>query len=552
MVNFPQPGYIKVPENFPVTWQKDEYKDLLWIWDDIHSPLPATTLQQSINRQTGRGIGLAARELRVPPGGPRRDFNGYAYIAYLKTEPDNASIEAHKEKLLGITPTFLKDWNNKYLPEIIENNLKIREFISEAEDEPLIEHLEKTMDVMQRHYYLHFLVIFTLFGATERFSSLYETISGSSDQLKPYELLQGSQNKSLEASEELYNIAKMIKSNQTLSNIFNQTNIRPMRRALRDHPMGNEIDQEISSYLETYGYRSISEDISSKLWIEDPAYPLMTLKSYVLGPERDFQAELLEKKVSASNQFSDLVDLAKSQKRIDLEDLDDSLQQARKLWPLREDHAYYIDQQSNAFARLLILKFANSLVKNNVILNPNDIFHLELDEIKQAVADPSVGLTSTVEQRKLDFNNFRREVPPRFLGTMYTDPPIIEGELSKFFNPVANTKSDPMQERSRLRGTAGSPGIHTGPARVILTPESFDSVEPGDVLVTRTTNPSWAPLFGTIGALVADSGGVLSHGAIVARELSLPAVMGTKVGTSAIKTGDIITVDGNTGTVTIG
>ena len=278
----------------------------------------------------------------------------------------------------------------------------------------------------------------------------------------------------------------------------------------------------------------------------------MTLKSYVLGPERDFQAELLEKKVSASNQFSDLVDLAKSQKRIDLEDLDDSLQQARKLWPLREDHAYYIDQQSNAFARLLILKFANSLVKNNVIPNPNDIFHLELDEIKQAVADPSVGLTTTIEQRKLDFNNFRREVPPRFLGTMYTDPPIIEGELSKFFNPVANTRSDPMQERSLLRGTAGSPGIHTGPARVILTPESFDSVEPGDVLVTRTTNPSWAPLFGTIGALVADSGGVLSHGAIVARELSLPAVMGTKVGTSAIKTGDIITVDGNTGTVTIG
>ena len=182
--------------------------------------------------------------MRVPPGGPRRDFNGYAYIAYLKTEPDNASIEAHKEKLRGITPAFLKDWNNKYLPEIIENNLKIREFISEAEDEPLIEHLEKTMDVMQRHYYLHFLVIFTLFGATERFSSLYETISGSSDQLKPYELLQGSQNKSLEASEELYNIAKMIKSNQTLSNIFNQANIRPMRRALRDHPMGNEIDQE--------------------------------------------------------------------------------------------------------------------------------------------------------------------------------------------------------------------------------------------------------------------------------------------------------------------
>ena len=551
MVNFPRPGYIKPPERFPVTWQKDEYKDLLWIWDDIHSPLPATTLQQSINRQTGRGIGLAARELRVPPGGPRRDFNGYAYIAYLETKPDISAIEIHKQKLRDITPSFMEAWNSNYLPEIINNNSIIRGFIAAAEDEPLVEQLEKTMAIMQRHYYLHFLVIFTLFGATERFSNLYERITGSSDQLKPYELLQGSHNKSLEASEELYNIAKIIKPNQTLSNIFNQANIRPMRRALRDHPMGNEIDQEIDSYLETYGYRSISEDISSKLWIEDPAYPLMTLKSYVLGPERDFQAELIEKKIGAARQFSDLRSRAKSHNQVTLDDLDDALQEARNLWPLREDHAYYIDQQSNAFTRLLILKFANRLVKNNVISSLSDIFHLELDEIKQAVSDPHIELAPTVEKRKLDFNNFRREVPPRFLGTMYTDPPIIEGELNKFFNPVANAKSDPIQERNVLRGTAASPGIHTGPARVILTPESFDSVEPGDVLVTRTTNPSWAPLFGTIGALVADSGGVLSHGAIVARELSLPAVMGTKLGTNTIKTGDIVTVDGNTGAVSI-
>jgi pyruvate,water dikinase len=134
---------------------------------------------------------------------------------------------------------------------------------------------------------------------------------------------------------------------------------------------------------------------------------------------------------------------------------------------------------------------------------------------------------------------------------MYDDPPLITGELSKFFNPVANINTDPLEERNVLRGTAGSPGMHTGPAKVILTPESFDSVQPGDVLVTRTTNPSWAPIFGTIGALVADSGGVLSHGAIVARELSLPAVMGTKIGTRLIKTGDVVTVDGNNGAVTI-
>lgn len=551
MANFPQPGYIVPPKQFPISWQREEHKEMLWIWDDIHSPLPSTTLQQSINRQTGRGIGLASRELKVPPGGPRRDFNGYAYIAYLPTEPTQIDVENHKRKLSEITPNFLNDWNTKYLPEIIANNLKLKEFSTNLKPDSLINDLDQTIEIMQRHYYIHFLVIFTLFGATERFSNYYELITRSSDQVKPYELLQGSINKSIEASEELYNIAKLIKSNQTINNIFNQTNIRSIRRALRTHPMGESIDQEIESYLDVFGYRSISEDISSKLWIEDPAYPLMTLRSYVSGADRDFKAEIESKQKFAVQQFQDLLALASQNTDIDLDELTESMNQAKALWPLREDHAYYIDQQSWAFTRLVVLKCADQLVLRSLIGNKNDIFHLNLDEIKQGLSETTINFHDVVLERKSAYNGFRRGVPPRFLGKMYDTPPLITGELSKFFNPVANVDTNPIEERSILRGTAGSPGLHTGPAKVILTPESFDSVEPGDVLVTRTTNPSWAPIFGTIGALVADSGGVLSHGAIVARELSLPAVMGTKIGTTLIKTGDVVTVDGNTGAVTI-
>ncbi len=551
MVNFPQPGYIETPEQFPVSWQREEHKEMLWIWDDIHSPLPSTTLQQSLNRETGRGIGLASRELKVPPGGPRRDFNGYAYIAYLPTEPQQIDIDTHKQRLSEITPGFLNEWNTNYLPEIISNNLKLKEFSVSSNSDSLAADLDQTVKIMQRHYYIHFLVIFTLFGATERFSNHYELITGSTDTVKPYELLQGSSNKSIEASEELYNIAQLIKSNQTLNNIFSQTNIRSIRRALRDHPMGENVDQEIDSYLELFGYRSISEDISSKLWIEDPAYPLMTIRSYVSGPERDFSAELGAKKQLSVENFESLLAQASKNPEINLDDLKSSMNEAKILWPLREDHAYYIDQQSWALTRLVVLKCANELVQKGVIKNSNDIFHLQLNEIKEGLSEDINDFSDIISDRKSAYNQFRQGVPPRFLGKMYEHPPRITGELSKFFNPVANVDVNPVQERNVLRGTAGSPGIHTGPAKVILTPESFDSVQPGDVLVTRTTNPSWAPIFGTIGALVADSGGILSHGAIVARELSLPAVMGTKIGTTLIKTGDLITVDGNTGAVTI-
>jgi phosphoenolpyruvate synthase/pyruvate phosphate dikinase len=84
-----------------------------------------------------------------------------------------------------------------------------------------------------------------------------------------------------------------------------------------------------------------------------------------------------------------------------------------------------------------------------------------------------------------------------------------------------------------------------------LTPESFSSVNPGDILVTRTTNPSWAPIFGVIGGLITDSGGVLSHGAIVAREMNLPAVMGTKGATTLIVDGQLVTINGTTGVITL-
>ena len=129
--------------------------------------------------------------------------------------------------------------------------------------------------------------------------------------------------------------------------------------------------------------------------------------------------------------------------------------------------------------------------------------------------------------------------------------PVLDSELAKFFNPFG-TPAGATDEGSRtLRGTPGAPGTHTGRARIVLSPEEFDHVQAGDILVTRTTNPSWTPLFGIIGALVTDSGGVLSHGAIVAREVGLPAVVGTKGATETISDGQVITVDGNRGLLTL-
>ena len=111
--------------------------------------------------------------------------------------------------------------------------------------------------------------------------------------------------------------------------------------------------------------------------------------------------------------------------------------------------------------------------------------------------------------------------------------------------------SDSDLDSGMLRGVAGSGGVKTGPARIVRSPDEFNKIRPGDVLVCTSTSPSWKPLFGSLSALVSDSGGVLSHTAIVAREYKLPAVVGVKSGTATITDGQLVTVDGDKGIVTL-
>ena len=101
-----------------------------------------------------------------------------------------------------------------------------------------------------------------------------------------------------------------------------------------------------------------------------------------------------------------------------------------------------------------------------------------------------------------------------------------------------------------LKGMSASPGLVEGVARVIFSPDQIGEIQEGEILVAPLTAPSWAPIFGKIAATVTDTGGMMSHAAIVCREYGLPAVTGTSFATSTIKTGDRIRVDGNTGVVT--
>lgn len=140
--------------------------------------------------------------------------------------------------------------------------------------------------------------------------------------------------------------------------------------------------------------------------------------------------------------------------------------------------------------------------------------------------------------RKAEWRAQRRAVPPAMLP-----------RGSRWGRLVAWDKQDPLG--STLKGVGASAGRVTAPACVLLGPEDFGEMKPGCVLVAVTTTPAWTPLFTMAVAVVTDIGGPLSHTSIVAPEYGIPAVMATGMATRRIHSGDVITVDGSAGTVTL-
>jgi pyruvate,water dikinase len=221
-----------------------------------------------------------------------------------------------------------------------------------------------------------------------------------------------------------------------------------------------------------------------------------------------------------------------------------ALQAAQAAWPLEEDHAFYIDQRALAAVRLELLGLGRRFAAEGKLAQAEDIWFLKYDELTTAVANDA-DLTDLTRARKQEHEAQRTLEAPPFLGS----PPTGAGDpgLEKFFGKAG----PPELEGTLLRGSPASAGRVTGTARVIARIDELDRVQAGDILVCRSTTPPWTPVFGSIIGLVTDTGGVLSHGAIVAREYRLPAVVGTKIGTRVIADGQTITVDGERGEVTL-
>ena len=195
------------------------------------------------------------------------------------------------------------------------------------------------------------------------------------------------------------------------------------------------------------------------------------------------------------------------------------------------------------------MEMGKRLAEAGTLATAGDVFVLGTDEIAAAAgASPAPDHTGLVEARKKEMEHFGSLKPPPFMGTDYGPPPpgLVSDALGKFFGAPAE-QDDAADDT--VAGNAGSSGKVRGTARVLRSLDEADRLGVGEILVAQSTSPSWTPLFGIAAGIVTDTGGILSHCAVVAREYNIPAVVGTGVATSTIMDGQTIEVDGDAGRV---
>ncbi|MEG4226050.1 phosphoenolpyruvate synthase [Microcoleus sp. N9_B2] len=301
---------------------------------------------------------------------------------------------------------------------------------------------------------------------------------------------------------------------------------------------GQEARDAIIAFLNKYGIRCVGEiDITRTRWSEKPT----TLVPLILSNIKNFEPNASNRKFEQGRRSA----LKKEQELLDrLKQLPDGEQKAKETKRMidlirnfigyREYPKYGIVSRYFVYKQAL-LKESEQLVQANFIHEKEDIYYLTFEEFHEAVRTSKLDYQIVV-QRKDEYKLHEKLTPPRAITS---DGEIIAGEYKRENLPAGAIVGIPV-----------SCGVIEGRGRVILNMEDAD-LEDGDILVTSFTDPSWTPLFVSIKGLVTEVGGLMTHGAVIAREYGLPAVVGVENATKLIKDGQRIRVHGTEGYVEI-
>ncbi|NUT73225.1 PEP/pyruvate-binding domain-containing protein [Pseudarthrobacter sp. C4D7] len=344
---------------------------------------------------------------------------------------------------------------------------------------------------------------------------------------------------------ELWHLAQGIQEDAESRTALMAGDPAALAAAFRAGRLPARLDAGLARFLGRYGHRAVGEiDVGLPRWSEEPDHILGILANYLRldDPAVAPDAQFSKAAEDAETQVDRLTARAAARSSIRGRLVRAALRRARMFAGLREQPKYQLVLGLGEVRRQLLL-VGTELAQAGALERRDDVFFLDFAEVRQALTGTSAGnpapapdLKALVAVRRQDYaRELKRRHIPRVLLSDGTEPEAARTAVGSAANGT-------------LAGSPASAGMVTAAARVILDPVGA-RLEPGEILVAPSTDPGWTPLFLTAGGLVMEMGGPNSHGAVVAREYGIPAVVGVPDATGLISTGQKITVDGGAGTV---
>ena len=549
-------------EKYPVTWESEEEKDLMWWYDDLHCPNPISPMYFSCGGWWGPTCKYFYKRFGV--GGydwPAKKIGGYVYTAVVPPKTPEDQIDGMNAYYGNVMPvyaaTFIDQWDNEYVPELIElaNKMINFDFENGSLDAAMI-HLEDCLDWQERAFRIHWILNYAQAQASGEFQAIYEKAVGPVDE--DYTLITVSpDDRNWDSLRDAWKIKQDICADAGLKAFWLENDVATIMAKLEEVEGGKAIKEKIVAYTEEYGWKPLwTHEYIYKLWIEDPTPIYEAIKGYI---ETDYDYPT---QINACHEAQNGA-IARARARITDESLREEFEKKldinMKMLPLTPNHHFYIDQSIYAHMRMMFLGLGDMLVKLGKLNDREDIFMVTYDELR-AGAFSDYDLKACAAKGRAEMEEAAKTPPRYWYGTV--DEWQLNVELYKrilwgypevFWKSleIEKEEAEGVAEPTVLKGIPGSAGIVEGTARVVSNPKEFDQLKKGDIMICRMTNPGWIISFSKISGLVTDTGGALSHPAVVSREFGIPCVVGTVKATQVIKTGDKIRVNGDTGVIEI-
>lgn len=427
-------------------------------------------------------------------------------------------------------------------------------FLTDAELDDHLDHIEHLLDrCVHVHFLLHGALIMVLGELAFACRDLLTW-----DDRRMLELLNGLSEKSSEPSRRLAELARLASGTPAV-----RRRLERLDRLSVDDVLA--ADQAFATafhaYQRDYGCRALGYEFIEPTLSERPELILGLVRDQVArgyDPAADADALAATRTAALAEAQAALAGRA-----ADLARFERALARATRAYPVREDSEFYTVSAPLGVAHHAALELGRRLATRGQLAAPEDVFHLSMAEARAALR-AGQRWQEEVATRRAERARVLAHPGPASYGRDPGPPPdarALPGEarfamealqwvmLDRILAPEESQQT--QAGGGRITGIAAAPGRYSGPVRMVRDETEFGKVQPGDVLVCTITSPVWSVLFPSVGALITDTGGILSHAAIIAREYRLPAVVGTGNATELLADGQRITVDGGEGVVLI-